>query len=240
MGIPELESYRNIRSKRQRKRAAIEAKDKNLIGLYKESKRLSKLKRDLPMIDLIPPVQKGWKRHFIVREDVKKSRDGIFYENLLRKINTVHYSDEKVFRKKKRKAGKRIYVEIKQELRVVFPHELFRMKLTERELSCFEYRTVYEVRRQQIQTRNEYVFKEPWRYVLRISPNIIDKTKMYDADLEQQIKIIDIALYDNYKNRGRIGKIRDWGYDRWGDTQKEKYYNPLKYISLSQKTIFEN
>jgi hypothetical protein len=232
MGIPEIESYRNIRSKRRRRRTIIEARDKVLIGLYKESQRLSKQKRELPMVDLLPPVQKGWKRYFIVREDVRRSRDGVFYENLLQKINTVQYSDEKVFRKKKRKAGKRIYVEIKQELKVVYPYELFKMKFTERELSCFEYRTVYEVIKRKIQTRNEYVFKEPWRYVLRIRPNMIDKIKVHDAELEQRIKVIDMTLYDNHNNYGRITKIRDWGYDRWGDTERIKYRNPLKNKSL--------
>jgi hypothetical protein len=232
MGIPETESYRNIRSKRQRKRATIEARDKKLIGLYKESQRLSKQKRELPMVNLSPPVQKGWKRYFIVREDVRRSRDGVFYENLLQKINTVQYSDEKVFRKKKRKAGKRIYYEIEQGLKTIKLHELFKMKFTDRELSCFEYRTIYEVRKRRIETRNEYVFKEPWRYVLRIRPNIIDKIRVHDAELEQRIKIIDMKLYKNYLNYGRLAKIRDWGYDRWGDMEKEKYRNPLKDKSL--------
>jgi hypothetical protein len=240
MGILEIESYRNIRSKRQRKRAIIEANDKKLIGLYKENQRLSKQKRDLPMIDLVPPIQKGWKRYFIVRDDVRRSRDGVFYENLLQKINTFQYHSEKSFKKKKRKESKRIYVEIKQELRIVYPHELPKMKFSERELSCFDYRIIHEVNGRRIVSRFAYVLREPWRYTLRIRPNMIDKVQVHDAVLEQRIKQLNMVLYDNYENRGRMGKLRDWGYDRWGDMERLKYHNPLKDKTLSQKIAFEN
>jgi hypothetical protein len=240
MGILEIESYRNIRSKRQRKRAMIEANDKKLIRFYKEDRRLSKQKYDLPMIDLVPPIQRGWKRYFIVREDVRRSRDGGFYENLLQKINTFQYSPEKSFKRKKRKEGKRIYIEIKQELRIVYPHELPKMKFTERELACFDYRIIHEINGRKIVSRFAYVFREPWRYTLRVRPNMIDKMQVHDAELEQRIKAVRMTLYDNYKNRGRIGKLRDWSYDRWGDTEKEKYHNPLKDRSLSQIIAFEN
>ena len=95
-----IENQFKIRTKRRRKRASIEAKDKKLIRLYKQEKELRKRKYNLPMIDLSPPIQKGYKRFFVVREDIKRSKLGSFYENLLQKINTFQYSSTKIFKKK--------------------------------------------------------------------------------------------------------------------------------------------
>ncbi|MDZ7900020.1 MAG: hypothetical protein U5N85_18600 [Arcicella sp.] len=76
-------------------------KNKQLIRLYREDRSLRKQKYELPMIDLVPPIQRGWKRYFIVREDVRRSKMGVFYENLLQKINTVQHSADKTFKVKK-------------------------------------------------------------------------------------------------------------------------------------------
>ena len=58
------ENQFRIRTKRRRKRASIEANDKKLIRLFKEERKLRKQKHELPMIDLVPPIQKGFKRFF--------------------------------------------------------------------------------------------------------------------------------------------------------------------------------
>ena len=119
-----------IRSKRRRKRDIIEAHDKKLIRLFKEDRELSKRRSELPMIDLKPPIQRGYKRYFIVREDVRRSKQGVFYENLLRKINTTQFSATKEFKQKKRRLGRRIYEARGQYLKTVLPHEINQMKLT--------------------------------------------------------------------------------------------------------------
>jgi hypothetical protein len=81
-----------IRSKRRRKRDIIEGQDKRLIRLFKEHRGLRKRRSELPMIDLIPPIQRGYKRYFIVREDVKRNRQGVFMKIFYVKsiqLNTV-------------------------------------------------------------------------------------------------------------------------------------------------------
>lgn len=228
MGISELEIYSQIkiRSKRQRKRAALEDQEKKLIRLYKEDKELMLRKSKLPMIDLVPPIQRGWKRYFIVREDVRRSRDGVFYENLLQKINTVQYSSEKVFRKKKKRNGKRINVEIKQDLRIVYPYELPKMKLSERELACFDYCIIHEVNGRKINEKYAYIFREPWRYILRVRPNMIDKVQVQDIEIEQRLGELKSILFDNYENFGTLKKLRGWGNFRWDN--KLKYENLIK------------
>lgn len=227
-----IENQFKIRTKRQRKRASIEAKDKKLIRLYKQEKELRKRKYNLPMIDLSPPIQKGYKRFFVVREDVKRSKMGSFYENLLQKINTFQYSSTKIFKKKAKRKGKKVLVDIEQKLSVIYPHELKKLKLDERQLDCFDYKIVQEVLGKTIREKQFYEFKEPWRYVLRIRPNMIDKVKAFDSELEQRIAELDTVLYKNHKNNGRLVKMKGWS--RYAYTNQEKYNNPLKNQSLNQ------
>ncbi|MDZ7935337.1 MAG: hypothetical protein U5M51_10310 [Emticicia sp.] len=226
------ENQFRIRPKRRRKRASIEAKDKNLIRLYKQDKELRKQKQELPMIDLIPPVQKGFKRYFIVRNDVKRSKMGSFYENLLQKINTFQYNDTKVFKKKVKRKGKKIYIDREQELRVIYPHELPKFKLDERQMACFELKTKQEIHGKIIREKQFYEFREPWRFVLRVRPNIIDKVKAFDSELEQRTAELHSILFKNHKNQGRLTHLKGW--NRYHDVNEEKYRNPLVNKPLYQ------
>lgn len=228
----DCENYFRIRTKRRRKRASIEAKDKKLIRLYKQEKELRKRKYNLPMIDLTPPIQKGYKRFFVVREDVKRSKMGSFYENLLQKINTFQYNETKIFKQKTKKFGRKIYVEREQTLKVFYPNDFAKLQLNERQIECFELCLVQEVRGKTIYEKEVHVFKEPWRFVLRIRPNMIEKVKLFDAELEQKMAEVDAIIYDNYKNHGRLKKLRGWG--RYNNYNEEKHKNPLENIPIYQ------
>ena len=228
----ELLASLRLRTERRRKKDAIDDKNKQLIRLYREDKSLNKQKWELPMIDLIPPIQRGWKRYFIVREDVRRSKMGTFYENLLQKINTVQYNADKAFKVKKKRKGRRIYEAKEQLLKEIYTYELVKFKLTERELACFELKTVRVLRYKMIYEKQVYVFKEPWRYVLRIRPNMIDKVKAHDNELEQRIAEVHAKIWHNYSNSGRIIKLGFARSYRWSYSKNPKYLNPLKNVPL--------
>jgi hypothetical protein len=42
-------------------------------------------------VPLEPPVQRGWKRTFVLRADVASSAKAVFYQGILDKINRVDY-----------------------------------------------------------------------------------------------------------------------------------------------------
>lgn len=75
---------------RQKKRMQYEDFDKQLISLDKKRDDLQELKRNLGWEPLIPPVQKGWKRFFVLRDDVERSKHAEFFQNILKKINTYY------------------------------------------------------------------------------------------------------------------------------------------------------
>ena len=108
-----LSRLRNLRS---RKRIAREDHEKYLRECIKRQKVLFKQRRELPLVPLEKPYQKGYVRFFVLREDVRQGKQADFFATLLEKINTYQYADTRKFQKKKKRRGKRVYIARKQEL----------------------------------------------------------------------------------------------------------------------------
>jgi hypothetical protein len=231
-----IEQYREnmlcyrLRTARQKKRMQYEDFDKQLIQLDKEENKLYKQQRNLGWEPLNPPVQKGWIRHFILREDVARGKHAIFFENILKKINTYEYSWKKDFKKKKRKRGRKIYVVKPQYLLRAYDYQFTKMEFNDNEKQFF--REVWELdwRKQPVK---RYEFTEPWRFVLKVRANMIDKVRIKDIALESRLNEID-NYFERNDYRKRQHKII-YGYykrRRWNDFEKYNEVNEYKNKSL--------
>jgi hypothetical protein len=110
MALAEWEIYAQgsrLKSARRKKRLHKKDQDRKLIQLFNELKRLQVEQRNLGFAELIPPIQRGWKRFFVLRQDVLTSKEGSFFQELLEKINTTEYSHRRDFKVKKRRRGKK-------------------------------------------------------------------------------------------------------------------------------------
>ncbi|WP_051313156.1 hypothetical protein [Sporocytophaga myxococcoides] len=212
-----------IQSARKKKRLQKEALEKKLIALHKEQNRLRVQIRNLGYEPLIPPVQKGWKRIFVLRDDVRRSPRALFYIDLLRKINTAQYSDSKKFLVKRRKRGKKIYLNREQRLREFYEYEWKDSKFSESEKIYF---TESVLMNRKGEPYKMYTFNEPWRYVLRIVPNMITLLQVKDAILEQRSDEIRNYLIKN-NLEGKLGKLLGHRQNYWSNSPKAKYVNPL-------------
>lgn len=221
--------HSRIRTLRSRKRIIRKDVEKQILKKYKRHKEVWKLRRNTPLIPLEKPYQKGFVRFFVVRDDVKRSKDGDFFENLLKKINTEMYSDTRKFLKKKRKFGRRIYVEKEQKTANVLPWEWNNPKfgLTERERQYFVKREYYAHNKGLI--KEYYEFIEPWRFVLRVKPNIITHYKPLDENLEREYNALDSYL-NQHKVIGIIQKNIYGKPNKWRDKYKRKT-NVRKYFN---------
>ncbi|HEY8893342.1 MAG TPA: hypothetical protein VIM79_00900 [Niastella sp.] len=217
----EILSYR-LRTVRQKKRMQYEDFDKGLIQISKEERHLWQQRRNLGWEPLLPPIQRGWNRFFVLREDVAIGKNAEFWENILSKINTYDWSYRKDFKIKRRKFGRKIYVVKPQSLLRPREWEFQRLGLTDAEKQLFHEVWEFNWKRE---PEKRYVFNEPWRFVLRIRPNIIDKVKKRDALLEGQLKQIDNYLERNCF-RKRLDKLlhgsAKWWYYK-GERKWEKY-----------------
>ncbi|MFB9080924.1 hypothetical protein ACFFLS_22515 [Flavobacterium procerum] len=222
-----------FKTERRKKRLVRTDFEKQLIQLRKLDTELWTKRNNLPLIPLEVPYQRGWKRNFKLRDDVARSSEASFYRELLEKINTWQFSSEKSFKRKKKRKRKGVYVEKIQTVKEFSEWEWrsSKLELTEKEKAHFYKRERWcsNCKRYKI----HYVFNEPWRYVLRVSPYMITHTKMVDSDLESQIKLIENYIV-NYNLRGKINKIRGGFSNSWKSYRVEnpKEKNPIKNKSL--------
>jgi hypothetical protein len=225
MGSPQTHACYRLKSKRRRIRLRKKDQEKHLLGLHRAENKIRRQIRNLGYEPLIPPVQKGYKRIFVLRDDVQRSQQAAFFTGLLRKIDTVQYSDTKAFTKKKRRRGRKIRVPREQKLLAPSEWEWGQMKLTEAEKVYFAPVTVWD---RAGEPRTVYQFREPWRFVLRIVPNLITEVRIKDAVLEQMEDEIDRYLSFNDR-RHRLSRLlgRPGGY-RWDEGERVKYKNPLR------------
>lgn len=222
-----LLSYR-LRSLRSRKRTIKKDVEKQIRKKYKRSKEVWYIKRNIPLIPLEEPYQLGFVRFFVVRDDVMRSSDGEFFEGLLKKINTYMYSGSRQFLKKKRKFGRRIYVERAQKLNRISSYSWSRPKfgLSPRERQYFLKKEEYCPFRKCYDTY--YEFTEPWRFTLRIRPHMITHYKPINAELEKEQAELDMYL-GQHSTVGIIqkkirGKSNPWKMEYETDLIKSRKY----------------
>lgn len=232
-----------IKSVRQKRRLVKTDRDKQLIKLDKRRTELWQQKKLLPLIPLEHPYQRGWKRFFILRTDVKHSSRMMFYETLLAKINTVEYHEDKEFKRKKRRKKRYGYV-MKQQLLHEFSAYSWhanKMNLTEDEKACFTCVETFDVKARCVDIK--YVFTEPWRYKLKVEPRMVTHIKLMDLDIERELSYIRDHI-DNHNLAPRINLLtRGRGY-RWNDwfCERDKYIlTKLKtYLGTAQKKLTWN
>lgn len=226
MDNQEIENYMaasRIRTGRRRKRDARKQYDKQLLQYNRKRKELWQAWRNRGYTELTPPVMKGYIRCFVLRDDVARSRDGDFFRELLKKINTYDYSHRKDFKVKKRRRGRKIHVLREQYL--LQPTEYFfkKMKLTSREVNCFEERIRYC--KNGIDQIKYFVVKEPWRFVLQVRPNMITKQRVVAPELSSAIDQLDNYLEQNQLEH-RIWKLtrsQQSSRRRWLPERKDQF-----------------
>ncbi|MCR8558365.1 hypothetical protein KXD93_11965 [Mucilaginibacter sp. BJC16-A38] len=228
MDLHEL-PYR-LKSARQKRRLVKKDRDKQLIELDRLQTSLLEQKRQLPMIPLEHPYQKGWKRIFVLRQDVRQSEKAMFYQAILDKINTVEYNKDISFKKRKRRKQRYHYEEQPQTLRPIYDNDWQsdKLKFTEAEKECFYRNEEWSASRSKIIVT--YLFNDSWRFVLAVKPHIIYEAKMVDEQLEQELKAIDnkIARYYLWPKITKINKGNCYKYWKIIPFEQPKYVNKLK------------
>lgn len=229
----EIENYiavSRIRTKRRRIRDAREHFEKYLLALDKKRNELSLAWYKRGYVPLEPPVMKGYKRFFVLRDDVGRGKHAEFYGELLKKINTYDYSHRKDFKVKKRSHGRKKLVLREQHLLQPDDSQFKKLAFTDREANCFEERFFFH--KNSLLPVKRMVVKEPWRFVLRIRPNMITQTRMMVPELLSQIKQLDNYVEQHYLNHKirKLTRSRGSSWRRWSFSGNKKY-------KFKQKTL---
>lgn len=237
----DAEQYK-LKTARQKKRLQKKDFHKQVIQIIKKRDQYWQQRRDLPWIQLEVPYQRGWKRHFVLRADIKRSAMADFYEGLLKHINTVQHSADRSFKTRKRRRRRRSKEEKKQLLQE-FPdwqwnNERYQ-SLSELEKTHFHVYEKWDNNRKNAQLF--YRFNEPWRYVLKIVPHLVTHVKMVDEQLEGQIQLLDNYIC-NHHLEPKISKLTGGAYHywKWADFDKPRYVESKKQALLQIKEAIEN
>jgi len=226
-----------LKMARQKKRLQKKDFDKQVIQIIKKREQYWQQRCDLPWIPLAVPYQRGWKRHFVLRADIKRSTLADFYEGLLKQINTVQHSADRSFKTRKRRRRRRAKEEQKQLLHE-FPewqwdNERYQ-RLSPIEKTHFHRYEKWDNNRKNVQLF--YRFNEPWRYVLKIVPHLVTHVKMVDEELEGQIQLLDNYIR-NHHLEPKIAKLKGGAYLywKWADVDKPRYVEAKKQALLQIK-----
>ncbi len=233
----------NLPAYRWKIRRIRTANDKKLRRMEKEYKRVYNQIRDLGYEDLNPPIQRGYKRLFVLTEETKYSKQADFYKELLDKINTIRYSPHKTFKEKKRRIGKWRYKVRNEQALQEFDSWTFHnnKKFTAEEKKLFYRVEYYDFSLKGY--RAKYVFFEPWRFALRVRPNIITKVQIKDFELEKYRDELSDYL-DQDKNRRRLVKTV-YGSNTYSwkkvinERENKKKYNYNSFINVPLHLVEE-
>jgi hypothetical protein len=213
-----------LKTARQKKRAVKTAEANKLLSLHREERNIWRQQRNMGMIELNPPIVRGWKRYFILREDVARCNDAQFYQNILDKINHVEICKRKDFKTKKKYLRKKGNWElIEQKVKQHEPREFSKCNFSDKEKALFEEK--YVKARWGKGLIKVFVFKEQWRFVFKIKPNIITHVKAVDEELENRSNEISDYLDRTIKRHtlSRLLAQRVSQWRRWNNDEKPKY-----------------
>lgn len=231
-----------LRSLRSRKRIIKKDLEKQIRKKHVRSEKLWHLKRNISLVPLDKPYQKGFVRFFAVREDIKAGADREFFETILEKINTRMYSENRKFTKKKKRRGRKIQVERIQHLERLSLTKWLDPKtgITDREKQYFMKKEEYDPYRKRYNT--VYEFTEPWRFVLKVIPYMITHYKPLDSGLEKEYDAL-YAYLDRHEIAGLVIKKIYGGSRKWNDGKQETHLmTSKKYFTckMSATEIAEN
>ncbi len=172
---------------------------------------------------------------FVLRPEIQKDEKADFYQEILNEINEVQYHYDESFKQPKRKGRwHRYYFEKLPRLRVIdsFYWNVHRLKLNDDQRAYFQKVIFWDKVR--YRWDHYYQFAMPELFEIAVQPNIIDKVKLQDEELEREIAFIDDYLYSG-PNAYRLAKIKGGWYKNWYSKafpEKKKYINPLKNTPL--------
>lgn len=183
-------------------------KEHRIRVLWNEHERLHEAWRSLPLIPYDKPVRNGYKKYFVLRDDVKRRNDAEVFERILTIINTTVYSadtDFKVTRKVRRKGWrgkihkKKEIVEIPHFLRVIPKQQWEKLNWPSHFTKYFYYGVAQQQDRYGNVRRYEgYIFVNPYFFDTEIKEHFVTHYQKRDPDLESQIAKLDNKLWGEH------------------------------------------
>lgn len=200
-------------------------RQKELLKLDTERRKLEDIRRDYPTIELNPPIQTGWEKTFELRDDCTRRSDADVYRRILGVIN------RKVFCRRKDFVDKWSKKPVILELDIIGEGQWEKLDWPEHYKKYFTFGDWVDrccTITKKIYYKRGYKFNQPFYFVERIDPYLMTHRKVMDGEVEGRIGEINDKFYrDNLWTE--LAKYENGSTYSWrenGDTWKYRYLNP--------------
>lgn len=195
--------------KRRAVRTSKKNKDKELLRNERELDGLYKRKWETPWIKLDKPIQNGYVRNLVLRDDISRRKDADVFERIRKTLNKPMYCRNADFKVRKRKSGQ--YEEIEHHIFPIGEGRWEKLEWPEHFKKYFTYGTKYYTHPGGYTSSfTGYWFNTDWMFDYKIEPHYLTHYQPIDPDLESQIKVLEKKVWDDDKNRGRLTKLHGW------------------------------
>ena len=215
-------------------------------------RKLTKLRREhwkgVGWEEYPTPIHHGYTRTYVLRDDVAKRKDASYFQRILDACNVVQFSHDKSFRYniKHVSSDSRFYgkylnsqIELRQLNKSQYD-QLFSGDNAIPQRFQSDFLVLTNTSRWGGQIIKSYEYAKDWQFVIKVDKNMVTRVKLYDAELESQIKEIE-----NYITTNDLWhKIYDWGgsnyYKRDDDERRvniEKFDKKMMMEDLNDLTM---
>ncbi len=209
---------KEITKHRQRKmNKALEERD--LVRLWHKQERLWMGKRACNIVALEYPVQRGWNRFFVLRQDIARSPDADMYKGVLKWVNTSVHSRRKDFMYKP--WNSKVYKPMEQGISFMREKEWkeAEKKFTIKQKSLFDKRwhTIYRKDKPTNDGFWGWHLQKDWMFTFKIEPYWVTHRVVINPQLESETAEVwariwsDGRYYKIAKKLGwRVNERDDW------------------------------
>lgn len=190
-------------------RRSIEEKDKKIIRFCKRLYELRRAEREIPLVPLPKPIQRGFKKSFKLREDISRRNDAHIFKRILGVINTTVYCKTQDFKVKKYHSNQ--LTDIPHSLDYISEYEWGKLNWPQSLKKWFILRskhidTKYGLSRIPIKG---YYFSHPYFFDTKIEPHFVTHTCPVDVNIKREIAEIE-AFMTNNSGWARLGHLKGY------------------------------
>jgi hypothetical protein len=189
--------------------------DRQVLAIARELKHFRYM--PYPTKPLDPPVQRGWRRSYVLSDRAMNRPDQSVLEAILKVIGSSVVHHNRNFHRRRGKSKK--LFEIEQPLRPIPIHEWKRENYPTAWQRYFQYRILLTTHQR---WQPYWVFMHPLLYRLKIERNWITEVRVIDPDTESRIQELEewMEFHHGWHRYGRL-KGRRQGY-RWYNIREKR------------------
>jgi hypothetical protein len=206
---------------RTARKHTIETRDKTAIRLQKEYSVLIQKKYRLPKIELEKPIRSGFKKFYVLRDDIANRQDAGVFKSILKVINDTIYCKNEEFKAKKYYSKQ--LENLPHDLKFIGVKEWIDKKYPESWKKYFDLKTKVVRSRHGQYSFTGYFFRYEWYFVPKIEPHFITHLPQLDPELEAKLEEIRNTM-DQKGYWRRLDHLRGsnkWKQYRDGHTPQE-------------------